>query len=99
MHTLQLIRVVTEKARASDVIAILVRGGAKGYTYHDAAGFGAHGLRSGSSLSDSNVLIEALVSDHDADIILHRLHDELVGRQAVVAYAIPARTLSRDTFL
>jgi nitrogen regulatory protein PII len=99
LHTLRLVRIVAEKRLADDLVALLVASGVRGYTYYDAAGFGQHGHRRGSSDTDANIIIETLVGDADADAILARVHELFLPRHSLVAYVLEARTLQREKFL
>jgi nitrogen regulatory protein PII len=99
MYSLRLVRIVAEKTLLSDVTSLLATLGARGYTYFDAAGFGEHGERTGTTPETANVVIEVLVSEHDAERILHRVEAAFLPRHALIAYVLDARTLRREKFL
>lgn len=99
LYSLRLVRIVAEKTLLSDILAVLTSLGARGYTYFDAAGFGAHGMRDGHDASVGNVVVEVLASEHDAEQMLRRVHDTFVPRHALIVYLLDAQTLQREKFL
>jgi hypothetical protein len=99
LYSLRLVRIVAEKVLLAELTTLLGTLGARGYTYYDAAGFGAHGVRTGESPEHTNVIVEVLASEHDAERIMHAVHDAFLPRHALIVYMLEARTLQREKFL
>ena len=99
LHRVKLLRIVADARLRADVIHLLERAGARGYTVTLAGGAGAHGERFGLDPETTNVLIEMVAAQEKAEEALQLVHRELFGPNAVIAYLMDAEVLRREKFL
>lgn len=99
LHTVKLLRIVSQASLQDEIVRILERAGIHGYTILRAGGAGAHGVRTGETAETSNVVIEAVASEGKALDALSAVHQELFGPHAVIAYLLDAEVLRREKFL
>lgn len=99
LHRVKLLRIVADARLREDVLRLLERVGAQGYTVSAAVGSGAHGERTGLNPETANVLIEMIASEERAEEAMKLVHRELLGPNAVIAYLMDAQVLRREKFL
>jgi nitrogen regulatory protein PII len=94
----KLVTIITERAIESEVVEVLQKSGARGYTVSDVRGGGAHGTRSGAEDQSANVRIETICEAVVASQISERLYGEFFKNYAMVIYLADIETLRGDKF-
>ncbi|MDJ1008967.1 MAG: hypothetical protein QNJ13_14210 [Paracoccaceae bacterium] len=103
MHSATKLVIITERSILDGVTALIVEGGATGYTHVDAGGQGSRGKRSsnrpGIGGVMGNVKIEAVVADHDqAEAIVSRVAERYFEHYSGIAYVEPVEILRPHKF-
>lgn len=89
-ESMQLVTIVAEAVLCDELVALLKRLGATGYTVTQARGEGSRGRRTGE-VPGANQRIETLVGPAVADEILRLLADQYFPNYAVVAWISDVR--------
>ncbi|MEM9479688.1 MAG: transcriptional regulator [Verrucomicrobiota bacterium] len=91
------ITVISESVLRDEIIELIKRHGATGYTLTLVEGEGSRGVRA-SDWSGRNVRLEALVADPVADAILQELNDRYFEDYAVIAWLSEVKVLRGRKF-
>jgi hypothetical protein len=94
---MKLVTVVTEGLLKEEVVALLRRHGATGFTVTRAEGEGSRGVRA-SDWEGPNQRIEAIVAPPASEAILAALGDEYFENYAVVAWVTDVVVLRGEKF-
>ncbi|MEX3017687.1 P-II family nitrogen regulator [Gymnodinialimonas hymeniacidonis] len=103
MYDATKIVIITERSILDGVAALIMAGGATGYTHVDAGGRGSRGKRSANRPGVggvlSNVKIEAIVSDAEkAEAIIQTIADRYFEHYSGIAYVEPVHILRPHKF-
>lgn len=89
---------VAERVLRDELLALLRRHGATGWTLFAVEGEGSRGVRA-SEWEGSNVQIDTLVATAVADAILDEVADRYFADWAIIAYVTEAEVLRGDKYL
>ncbi|MEM0895386.1 MAG: transcriptional regulator [Verrucomicrobiota bacterium] len=95
--TVTKLTLISERVLRDEMIELVKRHGATGYTLTLVEGEGSRGVRA-SDWSGRNVRIEALVADPVADAILEELNDRYFEDYAVIAWLSEVKVLRGGKF-
>jgi nitrogen regulatory protein P-II 2 len=98
LHPMKLVTIICEAVLEENVIALLLRCGAHGYTAFPVRGSGNQGERTADIAETGNVQIEVIVKPTVAEHLLTRLREEFFASYAMVAYESDVRVLRPDKF-
>lgn len=96
--TLQKLTLVAERVLRDDLLKLLRKHGASGWTITQVEGEGSRGVRA-SEWEGRNVQIDTLVPNEIADAILADFSDKYFEDWAVIAYTVEARVLRGGKYL
>jgi nitrogen regulatory protein P-II 2 len=95
---LQLVTIISERYLKRDLVKLIVKLGAKGYTITDVEGEGSRGIRA-SEWEGKNVKIETIVSDTIADKIIEAIANEYFENYAVITYSKSVKVVRGDKYI
>lgn len=95
---LQNLTIVAENLLRDDLIAVLRKHGATGWTIGLVEGEGSRGVRA-TEWAGRNVKIDTLVSREIADAILQEVSEKYFEDWALIAYTVDARVLRGEKYL
>ena len=96
--TLQKLTLVAERVLRDDLLKLLRRHGATGWTITQVEGEGSRGVRA-TEWEGRNVQIDTLVPQRIADAILEEVSGKYFEDWALIAYAVEARVLRAGKYL
>jgi nitrogen regulatory protein P-II 2 len=96
--SITLLTIITEGILRDEIIAIILKHGATGYTYSRAEGHGSRGNRA-TDWEGPNLRFESLVSQKVAESILNDLDKDYFENYSVVAWVSQVNVLRREKFL
>ena len=94
----RLITIVTEAILEVELCEVLERLGATGYTVTNARGSGHRGIRDAGWSSSSNVRIEVVCQEEDAQRIATHLRDNYYNDYAMIFFESDVRVLRPEKF-
>lgn len=89
---LQKLSLIAERVLRDDLLKLLRKHGASGWTITQVEGEGSRGVRA-TEWEGRNVQIDTLVSKEIADAIMEEVSDKYFEDWAVIAYTVEARVL------
>lgn len=95
---LKCITIVSERFLRDEIIDLIKKSGAKGYTITDAVGEGSRGIRA-SEWEGKNIRLEAIVSDETAETILQTISDEYFTNYAVIMYISDVKVVRGEKYI
>lgn len=95
---LQKITIISERFLKDEVITLVKKCGAKGYTMSDAMGEGSRGIRA-SEWEGKNIKLETVVSKTTADAILQAISDEYFENYAVIVYTAEVHVVRGEKYI
>jgi len=96
--TLQKLTLIAERVLRDDLLKLLRKNGASGWTVTQVEGEGSRGVRA-SEWEGRNVQIDTLVPTEVADAILEEVSGKYFEDWAVIAYTVEARVLRGRKYL
>jgi nitrogen regulatory protein PII len=99
LHPVKLIKIIVEKPVVSMIINLLKELGLFGYTMYDVKGVGAKGLRLGKTTDKSNVAIEVITSELNAEALLERIHDDHLQHHIIIVYLADIKVIRKEKFI
>lgn len=96
--SITLLTIITEGILKDEIISIILKHGATGYTYSRAEGHGSRGNRA-TDWEGPNLRFESLVSKNTAENILSDLDKDYFENYSVVAWMSEVIVLRREKFL
>jgi nitrogen regulatory protein P-II 2 len=91
------VTIIAERVLKDQVIAILKKLGAKGWTMTEVTGEGSRGIRA-SEWEGSNVQIDTLVNDAIADAIMDEIATKYFEDWSIVVYALDVEVLRAEKY-
>lgn len=100
MHTikLKLVTIVATRLIADEIVAAILKLGAKGYTATDAHGQGARGLQP-LDWEGANTRLETLVSAEVAERIIGHLSENYFAHHGVIAFQQDVEVVRGEKYL
>lgn len=95
---LTIVTIVAESLLKDEIIALIRKHGATGFTLTKVEGEGSRGVRA-SDWEGRNIKIETIVSDSAAEAILDDLGEEYFEDYAVVAWLAEVQVLRGEKFV
>lgn len=95
---LKCITIISERFLKEEIIEMIKKSGAKGYTITDAEGEGSRGIRA-SEWEGKNVKLEAIVSDEVAESIMKSISNEYFANYAVIVYNSDVKVVRGDKYI
>ena len=95
---LKLVTIVSERTLKDELIRLLKRAGASGFTETRAEGEGSRGRRT-AEWAGPNVKLETLVSERVAEAILNELAAEYFENYSIVTWVTDVMVLRGEKFL
>jgi nitrogen regulatory protein PII len=95
---LQKVTIIAERVLREELLALLKRHGAKGWTLASVEGEGSRGIRA-SEWEGFNVQIDTLVSDEIAESIMEEIGRRYFKDWSIIVYAAPVQVLRGDKYL
>lgn len=95
---LQNVTIISERFLKDDIIDIIKKNSAKGYTLTDVSGEGSRGIRA-SEWEGKNVKIETVVSPSSADRIIQAISDHYFENYAVIVYTQTVNVVRGDKYI
>lgn len=89
--------VVSERLLKDDLIEVMKKEGAKGFSITDSIGEGSRGVHA-SDWEGRNVKIESIVQEATAKRILEKIADHYFEDYAVIAYTYPVSVVREEKF-
>lgn len=96
--TLQKLTLIAERVLRDELLKLLRKHGATGWTVTQVEGEGSRGVRA-SEWEGRNVQIDTLLSREMADAILEEVADKYFEDWAVIAYTVEARVMRGGKYL
>lgn len=93
-----LVTIVSERILMDDLIELIQKKGAKGYTITDVEGEGSRGTRV-SDFEGKNVKIESVVSREVGNKIIDQIAEHYFENYAVIVYATPVKVVRGDKYI
>ena len=84
--TRKLLTIITEAALESVLVKDLERLGARGYTITDARGMGSRGTRDAAWGDSSNIRVEVVCDEPNAEAIAAHLHSSYFANYAMILF-------------
>ena len=95
---LQKITIISERFLKDEVITLVKKCGAKGYTMSDTMGEGSRGIRA-SEWEGKNIKLETVVSQETANMILQAISDEYFENYAVIVYSAEVHVVRGEKYI
>lgn len=95
---LQKVSIIAERVLREDLLLLLKRHGAKGWTLTSVEGEGSRGIRA-SEWEGSNVQIDTLVSDEVAEAIMEDIGQRYFKDWSIIVYSAPVQVMRGDKYL
>lgn len=95
--TLSKLTIVAERLLKDQLLDLIRKEGAKGFTMSAVEGEGSRGVRA-SDWEGRNVQIETIVTAAIADQILDKLSEEYFDDFAIIAWVVDVKVLRRSKF-
>jgi nitrogen regulatory protein PII len=95
---LQNVTIISERFLKDDIIDIIKKNSAKGYTLTDVSGEGSRGIRA-SEWEGKNVKIETVVSSSTSDRIIQAISDHYFENYAVIAYTQTVNVVRGEKYI
>ena len=99
INKVSLLTIITETALEHQLLELLDKLHAPGYTITNARGKGHRGQRSGSWGADSNIRVEVVCDHERALTIMHALEEKYYDNFAMVCFISEVPVLRKDKFL
>lgn len=96
--TRTLVTVVAESAMEALLVRELVALGIRGFTIHDARGFGEGGARPADWEQSRNVSFQIVCTEREAEAIVGRLRDGYWNDWSVVCWTSPVTVFRTEKF-
>ncbi|TAG10891.1 MAG: transcriptional regulator [Verrucomicrobia bacterium] len=94
---LRKVSIIAERVLRDEILDLLRKHGATGWTLTPVQGEGAHGSRA-SELEGSNVQIDTLISTHRADRIMDEIACNYFADWSVIVYAADVDVLRAEKY-
>ena len=94
----KLVTIITEAALESELLEVLEKHGASGYTITNARGRGSRGIRDAGWTSSGNIRVEVICSEELAGRITRHLHENYYKHYAMVIFEIDVSVLREGKF-
>lgn len=91
------ITVISERLLKDDLIQLMKKEGAKGFSITDSVGEGSRGIHA-SDWEGRNVKIESIVHDNTAKRIMELVAEHYFEDYAVIAYSYPVSVVREEKF-
>lgn len=93
-----LVTIVSERILMDELIELVSKNGAKGYTTTDVDGEGSRGTRV-SDFEGKNIKIEVVVSREVGNKIIDQIAEHYFENYAVIVYAHPVKVVRGDKYI
>ena len=97
-QNLRKVTIIAERVLRDDLIALIKKRGAKGWSLAMVEGEGSRGIRA-SEWEGRNVQIDTLVSPEVADIIMDEIGARYFKDWSVIVYAADVEVLRKDKYV
>lgn len=94
----KLVTIITEAALEHELLNVLEKLGASGYTITNARGRGSRGIRDAGWTSSSNIRVEVICSEKLAAEITQHLYENFYKHYAMVVYESDVSVLREGKF-
>ncbi|MDR9388380.1 MAG: hypothetical protein RI513_05200 [Balneolaceae bacterium] len=91
------ITVISERLLKDDLVQLMKKEGAKGFSITDSEGEGSRGVNA-SDWEGRNVKIESIVHGDTARRLMELISDQYFEDYAVIAYSYPVTVVREDKF-
>jgi|688.fasta_scaffold866104_2 nitrogen regulatory protein P-II 2 len=98
IHHLRKVTIIAERVLRDDIIELLKRHGATGWTLTAVEGEGSRGIRA-SEWEGRSSQIDTLVSQQAAEAIMREIGDNYFADWSVIVYAVDAEVLRPEKYL
>lgn len=98
IHHLRKVTIIAERVLRDDIIELLKRHGATGWTLTAVEGEGSRGIRA-SEWEGRSAQIDTLVSPQAAEAIMREIGDCYFADWSVIVYAVDAEVLRPEKYL
>ncbi len=95
---LQNVTIISERFLKDDIVSIIKKNNAKGFTVSDVTGEGSRGIRA-SEWEGRNVKIETIVSKSSADAILQSISEHYFENYAVIIYTQTVNVVRGEKYI
>jgi nitrogen regulatory protein PII len=95
---LRKVTVIAERVLRDDLLDLLKRHGATGWTLHAVEGEGSRGIRA-SEWEGHNVQLDTLVSTETAESIMQEISDKYFSDWSVIVYAADVEVLRGEKYI
>lgn len=93
-----LVTIISERILKDDLIELVEKAGAKGYTITDVEGEGSRGTRV-SDFEGKNIKIEIVLSRDVGNKIIDQIAEHYFENYAVIVYANPVKVVRGDKYI
>lgn len=98
LHSMKLLKIICNNTVVEPIVAIFHEMKLHSYTVYDVhSEYGDHRLGFGEEQSKAE--IELITSEHNAGVILQRVHDDFMAHHSIIAYTIDIKVMGREKFL
>lgn len=95
---LKLVTIITEAALEAEIVKVIEKLGASGYTITNARGKGSRGVRDAGWANSSNIRVEVICSEELSESLRSYLNENFYDHYAMVVFESNVGVLRKDKF-